>query len=275
MNSDTKRACVTYYEKFMEQYNELTVDNLVDYYSFLDSKNKNCKGTIKKEYNQLKRILIESYGVKAKFPCVRFQSTRESKEENIAAIDARKVKDVIDLLQKKGNIRDSLLVHLMYSVASRPGEMCLIKFEDFKIKKKEYQVSIYQPKTRKKKTMSIPKELFDQVENYKQYLIKKHKYIEETRKTKRGDEKSGHFLFKLHRGSISRLFESRFNEMIPERLQFRAKDLRLCALNKLKSDKGIEAAKLAADHSKIKTTIVNYDRSAVDLNQEISKIDQA
>jgi site-specific recombinase XerD len=89
---------------------------------------------------------------------------------------------VIKLLHEAKKYRDSLLVHLMYTLAARPNEMLYIKFEDFKYEDKEYSVYVYQNKTKKGKTINIPEVLYKQVEFYKAFAKKNGLYKQKTRK---------------------------------------------------------------------------------------------
>jgi hypothetical protein len=162
----------------------------------------------------------------------------------------------------------------MYTFASRPSEMINIKFEDFKDHFGDKQAVVYQPKTSNYKTMMIPEALYQKIEEYKEHLKSIKKYKHELRINQYNEEIQGHFLFDLTDSTISKLFSERFKGVIPERLKFRAKDLRICALNQIKDVKGIEGASLAADHSSTKITRSHYIRTGVDIDAEIQKRQQ-
>jgi integrase len=177
MIEKTQKDAVRYYNNFMKECKEFTADNLTNHYKTLDIAGDICSSTLKKEYSQLKRIGIEAFGINEEsFEKLKFTNEKAGREESVTAINPKKITKVVTILYNAKKYRDSLLVHLMYTLAARPNEMLYIKFEDFNYEDEEYTVYVYQNKTKKGKTISISQLLYNQVMEYKE-LVKKISYI--------------------------------------------------------------------------------------------------
>ena len=80
----------------------------------------------------MKRIGSCSFGINNKaFPIIKFSSNRQGREENISAITKDNFFKAAKQLYDNGDYEDALLIHIMWSLASRPNEMVVLWFEDF------------------------------------------------------------------------------------------------------------------------------------------------
>jgi hypothetical protein len=265
----TRREAMRIYRNFMNTKLDFNPKSIARKYKYYDKQDEKARSTLKKEYKQLKRIGQISYGFKKKeFEIIRFRSEVVTKEGQVGTISATKVKKIVDQLYNKKKYRDSLLVYFMFTVAARPSDITDVRFEDVVEKDGDYQATIFQSKTGKIKTVNIPKDLFDRIEEYKKILKDLKKYKTGVRKTPRDKDVTGHFIFNLTAGSISNLFYKQFDGSISKNLKCRSKDMRISALNKIRKDVNVEAATLLANHSNKRITETHYLRSAVDLNEK-------
>ena len=72
-------------------------------------------GENKKASNLLIRIQ------KNEFPKIKFSSCKQGREENISAINKDQYLKAVNLLNEKSQYEDALLIHIMWSLASRPN----------------------------------------------------------------------------------------------------------------------------------------------------------
>jgi integrase len=265
----TRREALRYYRNFMNLKVDFNPKSIARKYKYFDKNDEKARSTLKKEYKQLKRIGEISYGFKQdEFEAIRFRSEVTTEETKIGTVSATKVKKIVDQLYKKKKYRDALLVYFMFTVAGRPSDIVDVRFEDITEDDGDYHVTILQSKTLKDKTVNIPKKLVERIEEYKQFLKDTKKYKESVRKTPRGKDIIGHFIFNLTAGSISNLFYSKFGGNVSENLKCRSKDMRISSLNKIRKDINVEAATLLANHSNKKITEKHYLRSGFDLDEK-------
>ena len=80
----------------------------------------------------MKRIGVCSFGISNKeFPIIKFSSNKQGREENVSSINKEKFLKAAKFLYDNGDYENSLLIHIMWSLASRPNEMVTLRFEDF------------------------------------------------------------------------------------------------------------------------------------------------
>jgi integrase len=147
-HAKTRREALRIYRNFMDEGVDFNPKNIARKYKFYDKDDLKARSTLKKEYKQLKRIGQISYGFKEdEFEIIRFRSEIVTKEAQIGALSATKVKKLVDQLYNKKKYRDSLLVYFMFTVAARPSDIVDIRFEDIVENDGDYQVTIFQSKT--------------------------------------------------------------------------------------------------------------------------------
>ena len=84
------------------------------------------------DWKKMKRIGSCSFGINNKeFQTIKFSSNKQGREENTSAINKEKFLKAAKLLYDNGEYEDALLIHIMWSLASRPNEMVTLRFEDF------------------------------------------------------------------------------------------------------------------------------------------------
>ena len=95
-------------------------------------------------WERMKRLAICSFGIKKQdFPKIKFSSNKQGREENVSAINKDQYLKAANLLYAKGQYEDALLIHIMWSLASRPNEMLTLRFEDFEDKDGQKSVLYY------------------------------------------------------------------------------------------------------------------------------------
>ena len=93
---------------------------------------------------RIKRLAICSFGIKKQdFPKIKFSSNKQGREENVSAFNKDQYLKAANLLYANGKYEDALLIHIMWSPASRPNEMLTLRFEDFKDKDGQKSVLYY------------------------------------------------------------------------------------------------------------------------------------
>ena len=93
-------------------------------------------------WERMKLLAICSFGIKKQdFPKVKFSSNKQGREENVSDIKKDQYLKAANLLYAKGQYEDALLIHIMWSLASRTNEMLTLRFEDFE--NKDGQKSVF------------------------------------------------------------------------------------------------------------------------------------
>ena len=82
------------------------------------------------------------------------------------------------MLYDNGEYEDALLIHIMWSLASRPNEMVTLRFEDFEDNDNQKSVLYYANKMNQRKRITIADDLYDQVVYFKNFKIENGKYHE-------------------------------------------------------------------------------------------------
>ena len=152
MSAGVKAGIKTSYNKFKEKYKVFCIDNLKNYFTNLDITNSMAKSSLSLQWERIKRLATCSFGIqKNEFPKIKFSSCKQGREENISAINKDQYLKAVNLLNEKGQYEDALLIHIMWSIASRPNEMLTLRFEDFEDKNCKKLYCIMQAKRIKRK----------------------------------------------------------------------------------------------------------------------------
>ena len=118
----------------------------------------------------MKRIGSCSFGISNKeFSTIKFSSNKQGREENISAINKEKILKAAKLLYDNGEYEDALLIHIMWSIASRPNEMVTSRFEDFEDNNNQKSVLYYANKKNQRKRITIADNLCEQVVDFKNF----------------------------------------------------------------------------------------------------------
>ena len=106
---------------------------------------------------------------------VHFDTTKDS------------IKDAWKILKENGKTRDALLIHLMYALGLRTGEVRLLKFEDVR-DKDLLTIKVYRLQRRIIKPMQISQDVYNDIIDFKNELIEKDKYVETIRSTTKSNK---------------------------------------------------------------------------------------
>ena len=135
MSAGVKAGIKTLYKIFKEKYKVFCIDNLKNYFTNLDITNSMAKSSLSLQWERIKRLATCSFGIqKNEFSKIKFSSCKQGREENISAINKDLYLKAVNILNEKGQYEDALLIHIMWSLASRPNEMLTLRFEDFEDK---------------------------------------------------------------------------------------------------------------------------------------------
>ena len=265
------KSFILTFNEYFSKHDKFDLTSLKLHYIEKDLSEVENKETLKKKWKQWRRLSLIIYGAKKdEFPLIKFSSKKKGKEQDHSAYDRDLILKAWSTLSKQGNKSDALLLHLMFALALRPGEARLIKFEDVEFKNNQYSIKVYKSKKDRIQQLSISQSLYDEITNYKQQLITSNKYQETSRKTMKGDNVVGHFLFWNSRNVIGNKFKSWFNGAVPE-FKLRPKDMRIAAISDRNIHWSLAEAAALADHKSTKITTSHYIRSAIELNPMKSK----
>ena len=115
----------------------------------------------------------------------------------------------METLSASGKIGDALLIHLMYALGLRTGEIRLLKFDD--VNNQEHPtIKVYKAHKGKVKQIEISQALYDEIKNYENELIMKEKYDKTIRKTTESEEVGGHFMHTDSESAIIKKFRRNF-----------------------------------------------------------------
>ena len=121
-------------------------------------------------WERMKRLAICSFCIKKQdFPKIKFSSNKQGREENVSAINKDQYLKAANLLYAKGQYEDALLIHIMWSLASRPNEMLTLRFEDFEEKMNKNLFCIMQTRRTKGKSLLSLKNFMPKLWNLKRW----------------------------------------------------------------------------------------------------------
>ena len=127
----TMKSFVSTYQEYYNEYRGFDLEMLKSLYIEKDFKQSEDKETLKKKWNQWRRICYISFGVpKDKFPKITFTSKIKDQKKVSFGITKEYIQDAWKALSASGKIEDALLIHLMYALGLRTGEIRLLKFDD-------------------------------------------------------------------------------------------------------------------------------------------------
>ena len=116
---------------YFKEYRNFNLVTLKSLYIEKDFKEFESKETLKKKWKQWKRICLILFEIpKDKFPQIAFTSKLESEKRVNFDITKKFIKYSWKTLKFKGKIGDALLIHLMYVLKLRSGEIKFLRFED-------------------------------------------------------------------------------------------------------------------------------------------------
>ena len=262
LSKGVKSDIKTTYKQFISKYENFTVDNLKNYFTNLDITNSMTCSSLALDWKKMKRIGSCSFGINNKeFPTIKFSSNRQGREENISAINKDNFLKAAKQLYDTGDYEDALLIHIMWSLASRPNEMVTLRFEDFEDNNNQKSVLYYANKKNQRKRITIADDLYEQVIDFKNFKIENGRYHERSLTTSTGKTLTGHFVFDLTRSKLQKKFSRKFKKLIPG-LKLRPKDIRMSSISNEMRDHGIYRASSLGMHSTIRTTREHYIREA-------------
>ena len=171
-----KSFVVTWKEYYIE-YREFNLEMLKSLFIEKDLKQLETKETLIKKWKLWKRIWYISFGIsKDKFPITEFSSAKKApKLANSKSVDEI-VEEARNVLISKGKTVDALLIHLMYALWLRIGEVKYLRFEDVK-NTTTAAIKVYDIQKRKEKLVSISQELYNEIKQYEKQIKEMKKYF--------------------------------------------------------------------------------------------------
>ena len=214
LSAGVKAGIKTSYNQFKLKYSIFSIDNLKNYFTNLDITNIMASSSLSLHWERMKRLAICSLGIKKQdFPKIKFSSNKQGREENVSAINKDQYLKAANLLYEKGQYEDALLIHIMWSLASRPNEMLTLRFEDFEDKDGQKSVLNYANKKRQRKKFIISEEPYTQVMNFKEMKVNNGTYQIRSFTTPTGKAITGHFVFDLTRSKLQKKFSRKFEKI--------------------------------------------------------------
>ena len=262
LSKGVKSDIKTTYKQFISKYDNFNVNNLKNYFTNLDITNSMTSSSLALDWKKMKRIGVCSFRISNKeFPIIKFSSNKQGREENVSSINKEKFLKADKFLYDNDDYEDALLIHIMWSLASRPNEMVTLRFEDFEDNNNQKSVLYYANKKNQRKRITIADDLYDQVIDFKNFKIENGKYHERSLTTSTGKTLTGNFVFDLTRSKLQKKFSRKFKKLIPG-LKLRPKDIRMSSISNEMRDHGIYRASSLGRHATIRTTREHYIREA-------------
>ena len=201
---------VSTYQEYYNKYRGFDLEMLKSLYIEKDFKQSENKETLKKKLNQWRRICYISFGVpKDKFPKISFTSKIKDQKKVSLVIIKEYIQDGWKTLSASGKIGDAFLIHLMYTLGLRTGEIRLLKFGD--INNQEHPtIKAYNTHKGKVKQIEISQALYDEIKNYENKLIMKEKYDKTIRVTTESEEVDGHLIYTYSESAIIKKIRRNF-----------------------------------------------------------------
>ena len=80
-------------------------------------------------WEKMKLLAIFSFGIKKQdFIKIKLSNNKQGREENVSAINKDQYLKAANLFYAKGQYEDALLIHIMWTLASRPNEILTLRF---------------------------------------------------------------------------------------------------------------------------------------------------
>ena len=172
LSKGVKSDIKTIYKQFISKY-----DNFKNYFTNLDITNSMTCSSIALDWKKVKRIGSCTFGINNKeFPTIKFSSNKQGREEYISTINKEKFLKQLSYYMIMMN-EDALLIHIMWSLASRPNEIVTLRFEDFEDNNQK-SVLYYANKKNQRKRITIADDLYKQVIDFKKFNIENGRYNE-------------------------------------------------------------------------------------------------
>ena len=234
LSPQTIKSFVVTWKEYYIEYREFNLEMLKSLFIEKDLKQLETKETLIKKWKQWKRIWYISFGIsKDNFPIIEFSSAKKApKLANSKSVDEI-VEEARNVLTSKGKTADALLIHLMYALGSRTGEVKYLRFEDVK-NTITATIKVYDIQKRKEKIVSISQELYNEIKQYEKQIKEMKKYFKSIRTTPDEASISGYFIFEECRETISRKFQSKFKGAL-KNFKLKPKDLRIASILKRSS----------------------------------------
>ena len=229
LSPQTMKSFVVTWKEYYIEYREFNLEMLKSLFIEKGLKQLETKETLIKKWKQWKRIWYISFGIsKDNFPIIEFSSNKKAQKlANSKSVDEI-VEEVRNVLTSKGKTADALLIHLMYALGLRTGEVKYLRFEDVK-NTTTATIKVYDIQKRKEKLVSISQELYNEIKQYEKQIKEMKKYFKSIRTTPDEASISGYFIFEECRETISRKFQSKFKAAL-KNFKLKLKDLRIASI---------------------------------------------
>ena len=155
LDEKTKKSFIAIRREYHVEYKEFSLDNLKSFFIEIDYKKISCKDTLEKKWLQWRRIWEVSFGINKKdFPKIEFTSPNKEHKEVDYEFIRETVENAWNILSDRGKTGDALLVHMMYVLGLKTGEVRLLRFEDVQ-NEDEPIIKLYDSKTNTTKHILI------------------------------------------------------------------------------------------------------------------------
>ena len=256
----TMKSYVSTVREYYQEYRGFDIDALKSHFIEKNFKKVETKETLIKKWKQWKRVWEISFEIdQDNYPKIKFSSTKRTCNQIIFS----SVKEIIEhswnVLIEKGDTADALLLHLMYELGLRTGEVRYLKFEDISDVKGEPNIKVYDSVKGKIKQVSISQEIYNEIKAYENELIGINKWIKSVRKSNKDESITGHFIFEDWKDLISRKFKNKFRGKLAY-FNLKTKDVRVASIIDRGSKKSNSKSKL----------LLNQKDSKVNEEQKLS-----
>ena len=114
-------------------------------------------------------ILYPLVFLKKVFSVIEFTNEKKTHKK----VDYDSINEIIEnakkVLTSKGKISDALLIHIMYALGLKTGEVRYLRFEDVYNKDRPI-IQVYNPQKNREKEVIISKEQYDEINNMRMNL---------------------------------------------------------------------------------------------------------
>ena len=124
LNASTMKSYAATCKEYYKEYKEFDLEMLKSLYIQKDFMKSESKETLKKKWKQWRRICHVSFGIsKSNFPKIQFTSTAKTNKHVQLNLDKDDIENSWKTLAKNGKTEDALLVHIIYELGLRTGEV--------------------------------------------------------------------------------------------------------------------------------------------------------
>lgn len=216
LSKSTKADIGRIFRWYLKEMKRVSYEDIYIYMDRFDAGKNRTFNYLSKVAFCRRRLVTFSYRFDGGFPEIKF-STAAKARPNSNRIKTSQVWRAHKLLVEMKDYENALILRIMFTFALMPYELRMLRFEDVhRLRTDNKVIRFYHPRRSKVVTLSLPEQLFKEIQSYKVIIKgKKRNCISKIRTTFKNRRTKEHFIFDVTKKTILRRFRTGFNNRIP------------------------------------------------------------